>query len=94
MTRNRHPVDELADIRAEQKRLKDREDELRQMIISGQVGPVGDQHEASIRETVSERLDTAAVRKEFGLAKLRPFLKPSTTTVITVKPRELLEDAG
>jgi hypothetical protein len=49
-TRNRHPVDELGDIRAEIKKLEERDAELREQIISGKCSPDGDQYRAAIKQ--------------------------------------------
>jgi hypothetical protein len=72
---NRHPVDELADIRAETKRLKEREDELRKLILSRQCTLAGDENVARITERSSSRLDIEAVRKHYGMKELAPFAR-------------------
>ena len=90
---NRHPVDELSDIRAEMKRLKAREDEIRDDILEGRCGLVGDQFDARVTNSESERVDTAALRKEFGLERLRPYLKKSVTRTIRISERVMPDDA-
>lgn len=92
--RNRHPVDELADVREELRKLKVREDELRAEILSGDHGLVGDQFEASVRETSAERIDTGELKKRWGMDKLQPFVRTSSTTTIRVTPRQELDDVG
>ena len=93
--KNRHPVDELAEIRAEMRKLDERERELRSVIIEGSCGLQGDEFEANVSKTCSTRLDTAAVRKALGDEKLAPYLKPSEVMTVKVKPidRSYLADA-
>lgn len=43
MTSNRHRVDELSDVRSEMKRLKAREEEIRDLILGGRCEPCGEQ---------------------------------------------------
>lgn len=94
MTTNRHPIDELADVRAELKRLKAREAELRDVILAGGCELVGDQFEASVRETKSERIDVEALRREMGTKALAPYMRESTTCTIRVVERQVLEEAA
>lgn len=91
--RNRHPVDELADVRAEVKRLQLREAELRKLILAEECELTGDQYEAVIRRQESERIDVDRLRRELGMERLRPFVKNAETFVIKLKLREALEDA-
>lgn len=92
MRTNRHPVNELADIRAEMRRLKAREDEIRETILGGSCGLSGDQHDADVHVTTTERVDTTALRKEMGLERLRPFLRKSEVRTIRISQRA--SDAG
>lgn len=92
--RNRHPVDELADIRTELRRLKEREDEIRALLVTGEVDLLGDQFEATITEKTSERLDTRAARKALGDNALRPFLRRVTFTTVRLAEREAPEETG
>jgi hypothetical protein len=93
MTTNRHPVDELADVRAQIRRLQTREAELRDTILAGTCGLIGDQHEASVRISESERVDVSALRKELGLERLRPFLRATSIKTVRVSEREEPEPA-
>ena len=92
MMSNRHPVDELADVRAEVRRLKAREDEPRELILSGRCDPVGDQHEATVREAEAERIDTAALKRELGFERLRPFMRQSVVRTVLVAERAVPDD--
>jgi len=86
-TANRHPVDQLADVRAEIAKLKEREDALREMILSGECQLFGDDFRADVSTTTSERVDTKALRKALGDKALAPYLKPSTVRTVRLKPR-------
>lgn len=88
--RNRHPVDELAEVRAEAKRLKDREDELRKQILDGSCGLIGYDHEAKLSETESERVDVKAARAALG-DQLAPFLKTTRVKMVRLAKREAPE---
>jgi hypothetical protein len=46
---NRHPADELADVRAGLKRLQEREGELRALLLAKNADLVGDEYSAEIR---------------------------------------------
>ncbi|MBB4004444.1 hypothetical protein [Aurantimonas endophytica] len=87
---NRHPVDELADIREQKKALAAREDELKTVIFDmasddrHAVG--GDQYVASIKAIETKRLDRKAVEKVMGCA-IERCLKSSTTLRIDIEPR-------
>lgn len=79
-----HPVDELVEVRSQIRALKAREDELRQKII--ETGDrVGDRFKASVITNEREQLDHAALKREFGMAMLRPFVKTQTTTFVRTK---------
>ena len=89
---NRHPVDRLADVRTEIKKLEAAEAELRKKIIDGKHGLVGDQYLAEVRETVRETVDNALVRKHLGPDGIKPFLKTSTTQIVRLTERVLDEE--
>lgn len=83
---NRKVPDQLAEVREQIKQLKSREEELRNLLISGEGADlVGDDWVAVVGRVVTERIDTAQLRKEFGLEKLRPFLVPSESVVIRLE---------
>jgi hypothetical protein len=79
---NRAPPDELADVRERIKALKRRDDVLRAAIISSERGLVGEEYEAVVTRSKSEAIDATVIKKEPGLAFLRPFL-----ATIELKPR-------
>jgi hypothetical protein len=84
---NRHPIDEIHDIRREIRRLEARERELRQAVIqSGDL--TGDEYEAVLKHSVSERIDISALRRQLGLQVLKPFLRESACDVLRIKSRK------
>jgi hypothetical protein len=86
---NRHPVDQLADIRAEIKVLKQREETLRaEVLVASPDDRVGDEHEAMVCETMVERVDLELMKRELGLLFLRPFLREQVVTTVRLKPKQ------
>jgi hypothetical protein len=82
---NRHPIDELADVRAEIKRLEAREAALRRRVIqSGDMA--GDEFEGVLKRTIQERVDVPAAKRELG-AVLRPFLRERACEQLWLKRR-------
>jgi hypothetical protein len=84
---NRHPVDELADLREQKRQLEAREEELRKLILGGECGLIGYDHEARISEFAAERIDTKAAKAALGDV-LTPFLKQSVTKTVRITRRE------
>jgi hypothetical protein len=87
-TANRHPVDQLADIRAEIKTLKTREEQLRDKILAGECGEVGDQYVARIDTRDKRTLDVDLLTRHFGAETLKPFFKTSTFATIRLAERQ------
>lgn len=85
--RNRHPVDELGDVRRRIRELQEREAELRRTILAGECDLTGDECEAEIVDKVHERLDEAALKLEFGMTRLRPFLQTKPFQMVRVTDR-------
>ncbi len=84
---NLAPADRLAKVRDEIRILKAEEDELRSGFIDGELDAVGDEHVVVITTSRSERIDTQALKREWGMAKLRPFVTESETTFVKLKKR-------
>lgn len=91
--RNRHPVDELYDVRQEIHDLKKTENRLRNKIINGTCSLYGDQYEAVICNQERHIVDVDAIRREMGPDWVRRFMKITTVTVVKTTTREALEDA-
>jgi hypothetical protein len=85
-SRNRHPADELHDVRDDIKRLQDREAELRDILIDG-TSRIGVEFEAEIVEYTQRRLDTRAVIEHFGPDFLARFYRNLDYTSVRLKRR-------
>jgi capsule polysaccharide export protein KpsE/RkpR len=81
---NRHPVDELADTRAEIKRLQDNEAYLRQQLEQSGANLKGDEYEARLDRKSSARLDRKLVEAKFGRKALDGCFKSSEFTTVTL----------
>jgi predicted nucleic acid-binding Zn-ribbon protein len=92
--KNRHAVDELADVRREIKRLQAAEEELRDAILAGREELIGDEFEAEIREKMNRRIDTAKLEKELGSEFLKPYRVAKPFQMIVLKAREMAEEVG
>lgn len=96
-SRNRHPVDRLADIRARIKALSDEETDLKAK-ISVEMGTAdslgGDEFIA--RQVLQERkgaLDEKAIAKALGLDNLDAYRKPASAFILIKTERCLSEVA-
>jgi hypothetical protein len=67
---NRHPVDELADVRAEIKRLEERESELQEALLKPGAELVGEEHQAHRIEYDRRHLDRDLLVSRFGEAAI------------------------
>lgn len=85
---NRHPVDDLHDVREQLGILKRRERELREEVLDNPDDLEGDECAAQIREHSYETLDIEAVIAHFGRERLRPFLITKTYTTVRCRPIE------
>ena len=83
---NRHPVDELAGIRAQIAPLKAREAEIRAALIKGTCGTCGDQFEAVISEVETARIDAKGCLAALGDELLRPWLRTGRSYYVAVHP--------
>lgn len=103
MTKNRHPVDELADVRGQIKSLQERESVLRDDIIKAlpeRLTPdesqtvYGDEHSATVSVSTRETLDRAKVAVLLSKPKLQSCLKSSTAITIRVSARDRQQEAA
>jgi hypothetical protein len=69
---NRHPADQLGEVREQIRELQAKEDRLRKVLLNGD-SLVGDDYAATIQKQSQSRLDTAEARKHFG-DLLAPFV--------------------
>ena len=70
---NRHPVDELADVRSEIRRLEGREQELRAYLLEHANDRIGIEYIASIGEQRRSRVDIKALADEIGHSLMQRF---------------------
>jgi hypothetical protein len=82
---NRHPVDELADFRKQLRQIKQRIEELRELIISGACGLVGDEHAATLKVPTSRRVDIKELQREFGEEAVAPFVREHCATHVIIQ---------
>jgi hypothetical protein len=85
--RNRHPADELADVRTEIKALQERESRLRAALLDGDCGPEGDDFVARFVTLKQSRLDVEEVKKHFGMATLKPFFTDKEVQQVRLEAR-------
>jgi hypothetical protein len=88
MASNRHPVDELGEVRAKIKVLQAREAELRAAVLDDNCDRVGDEYVAVVRAQSQARVDIPALKKHMG-AKLNPFMVEREVTQIWVVARRV-----
>ena len=85
---NRHPVDELAEIRVERRRLGMRELALRNRILRGDVDLNGEEHRAEIKAFEREELDRAKLEQRFGRAAVAECTRTVEYQVISLSRRK------
>jgi len=85
--RNRHPVDELADVRAQIKTLQAREAELRAMVLNGECELAGDDYVAVVQTRPRNGIDLLALRRHLGAA-LKPFMTAREMTQVWIRVRQ------
>jgi hypothetical protein len=84
MTANRHPVDELADIRVEIARLKNRETELREELLADGADLEGDSYRARIVEAEQSYPDRARLEQRFGAKAVAECCKHIPVTYVSL----------
>lgn len=94
---NRHPVDELGEVREAKKALEEREKALKEKVAAmmGAADSLGGE-EFIARQRVSERrgsLDEKALKERFGDEAVETCRKPPTTTY-TIETRRRAEAAA
>jgi hypothetical protein len=89
---NRHPADELADTRAEIRRLEEREQELRTYLLEHPHDRIGAEFTVTIGEKRRRHVDLQALASEIGHSLLQRFT--SFICVVEVRLRQRKEDAA
>jgi hypothetical protein len=84
--RNRHPVDQLAEVRAQIRTLQEEEETLRAKVLDGECGLAGDDYVAIVQTRPQNKVDMQALRKAFGAA-LKPYLVAREVTQVWLKVR-------
>jgi hypothetical protein len=83
---NRHPADELGDVRERIAEFKEREAGLREILIAATDGErVGQEWIAHVSEQHRKVLDREALTEHFGAEALQPFMRASVATLLTLK---------
>jgi hypothetical protein len=85
---NRHPVDRLADIRSEIKRLEEEERELRAYLLEHPHDRTGTEYMATIGEQRRSRVDFKALADEIGHSLLQRFTNFITCRTVRLRERE------
>jgi hypothetical protein len=85
---NRHPADELADVRAEIKRLETHRERLRSKLLADGANLIGDEWEASISFKQHARLDAKAATEYFGAEAMKPFMRRIEYQQLDLKRRK------
>jgi hypothetical protein len=83
--RNRHPADELADVRAEIKELEAREAKLRGVLIAAGANRIGVQFEAVVWDRHPRQLDAKALAAHFGADALAPFYRKVDRKIVKLR---------
>jgi hypothetical protein len=84
---NRHPADELADVRGEIERLERREQELRSYLLSHPDDRVGSEHVAMVGSQRRKRVDLKALADEIGVSLLARFTRYASCAVVRLRGR-------
>jgi hypothetical protein len=84
---NRHPADELADIRADIKRLEGREQELRAYLLEHPNDRVGIEHIVTFGEQRRKHVDLRALADEIGASLLQRFTAYRSCIMIRLSER-------
>jgi hypothetical protein len=91
MLPNRHPADELADVRSEIRRLEDREEELRAYLLEHPHDRKGVDYEALIGQQQRKRVDLRALADEIGASLLGQFTRHISVAIVKLRERERVE---
>jgi hypothetical protein len=85
---DRHPADQIADVRQQIAVLKKQETDLREILIHAtELDRVGDDWIAKVSEQKRHLLDREALENHFGADALQPFMRESVATVLKLIDR-------
>jgi PD-(D/E)XK nuclease superfamily len=85
---NRHPADQIADVKQQIAVLKKQETDLREILINAtELDRVGDDWIAKVSEQKKRLLDREALENHFGADTLQPFMRESVATVLKLMDR-------
>lgn len=93
--RNRHPADELAEVRAEIRKLENRAGELRARLLTmPEDQRRGTQYHANVATYRQNRLNTKRLRIVLGPELLRPFMSQRVVQFVSVKKNQEWDNIG
>ena len=84
---NRHPVDRLADVRAEIKGLEAEEERLRAYLLEHPQDRIGEEHIAVIGSQSRKRVDLKALADEVGASILARFTTFRAAMIVRLQQR-------
>jgi hypothetical protein len=85
---NRHPADQIAEVRQQIKVLEKQQTDLRERLVNAtELDRVGDEWIAKVCEQKKRGLDREALENHFGADALQPFMRESVTTVLRLVDR-------
>jgi hypothetical protein len=84
---NRHPVDRLADVRVEIKRLETEEAKLRSYLLEHPQDRIGEEHVAVIGLQSRRRVDLKALADEVGASILARFTTFRSAMIVRLQQR-------
>jgi hypothetical protein len=87
-TANRHPADELADVRTEIRRLEGREEELRAYLLEHPGDRIGVEHIAIVVSQSRKRVDLRGLAAEIGHSLVARFTSFSSFLQVRLRERE------
>jgi len=85
---NRHPVDRLADIRSEIKRLEAEEEKLRAYLLEHPSDRTGEEHIAIVGSQSRRRVDLKGLADEVGASILARFTSFKSTMLVRLQQRQ------
>lgn len=87
-TPNRHPSDQLFDVRQRIKALEDEVDALRAYLLAHPEDLTGDEHQASVGTYQRKYVDLDGLEREIGTAMFQRFVRFRPITFVTLKECE------